>query len=182
MVIKVIKLYLDCDGVILNTIDTVKELMIKDGIEPKDELIVHDYFISKIDWNILIKEAGILKDALNKIKFLLSLGIYDARILTTITCLMEPSCKINYFNKNLPGIEVITVPWGVRKDNVVDARNSILVDDSKNNILNWRLAGGLGLHYVNENPNYNLMEISDLLSIVRFNGEIEDRNVKRLIR
>ena len=138
MVIEVIRLYLDCDGVILNTIDKVKELMIKDGIEPKDELIVHDYFVSKIDWNVLIKEAGILKDALNKIKFLFSLGIYDTKILTTITCMIEPECKIRYFNEHLPRIEVITVPWGVRKDSVVDARNSILVDDSKNNILNWR--------------------------------------------
>ena len=113
-------------------------------------MVVHDYFVSKIDWNILIKDAGVLKDALNKIKYLLSLGIYDAKILTTVTCMMEPTCKINCFDEHLPGVEVITVPWLVRKDTVVDARNSILVDDSKTNILNWRDAGGIGLHFVKE--------------------------------
>lgn len=176
-----IKLYLDCDGVILNTIDKTKEWMKRDNIDPKDEMIVHDYFVSKIDWNILIQEAGVLKDALNKIKYLLSLGIYDAKILTTVTCMLEPECKINYFNEKLPGVEVITVPWLVRKDEVVDAKNSILVDDSKGNILNWRDAGGVGLHFVKENPRFNSMEIDNLLDIPKFNDKL-DNYVKKLIR
>lgn len=176
-----IKLWLDCDGVILNTIDKTKEWMIRDNIDPKNEDVVHEYFENKIDWQILIKEAGVLKDSLNKIKYLLSLGIYDIKILTTVTSMLEPIHKTNYFNDVLPEVEVITVPWGVRKDKVVYARNSILVDDSKTNIFNWRDSDGIGLHFVKENPNWDMMEIDNLLDIPRFNDNVKTYS-KRLTR
>ena len=176
-----INLYLDCDGVLLDTIDKTKEWMKRDGIDPNNVDLVHEYFVEVIDWEKLIKEAGVLNDALNKVRYLQTLGIYDTKILTTVTSLLEPIHKINYFSKELPGIEVIPVPWLVRKDSVVDARNSILVDDSKTNIRNWREAGGIGLQFVKENPNLELMEINDLLHIPRFNHELEAK-VKKLTR
>lgn len=165
-----VKLYLDCDGVILDTIDKALEWMKIEHLDIHNSDLVHEYFV-QTDWNKLIEEAGVLNDALAKIKFLCSMGNYDTKILTTCVNGQEPIIKTNYFRKQLPGIEVITVPWLVRKDSVVDARGSILVDDSQTNIANWNEAGGIGIKFVKENPDLELMEINNLLDITKFDGK-----------
>ena len=167
-----IDLYLDCDGVILDTIDKALEWMILEHLDIHNSDLVHEYFV-QADWNKLIEEAGILNNAIEKIKLLQSIGIYDTRILTTCVNGLEPIIKKDFFNKQLPGIDVITVPWLVRKDSVVDARNSILVDDSKTNIVNWREAGGIGLQFVKEKPNLEMMEINNLLDVPQFSGKVK---------
>ena len=172
-----IRLYLDCDGVILDTIDKTYEWMNLENLDIHDADLVHEYFVSRVNWDKLIKEAGVLNDAINKVKKLMEMGTYDPTILTTCVSLLEPVIKMNYFKNELPNVPVITVPWLVRKDRVVDANGSILVDDSKRNIANWRESGGIGLHFVKENPNLELMEINDLMDIPKFNNK-----VKKLVR
>lgn len=172
-----IDLYLDCDGVILDTIDKTYEWMQLEHLDITDANLVHEYFVNRVNWEKLIREAGVLKDSLKKIKKLKAMGIYDIRILTTCVSVLEPLIKTDYFKKELPDIPVITVPWLVKKDSVVDARNSILVDDSKQNILFWREAGGVGLHFIKEKTDLEQMEITDLMDIPKFNGK-----VKKLVR
>lgn len=170
------KLYLDCDGVILDTIDKALELMRKDNLNTSDSDLVHEYFVNS-DWIKLIREAGVLNNSIDKIRHLMELGIYDIKILTTCVNKDEPFIKTAYFEIMLPEIPVITVPWLVRKDSVVDARNSILVDDSRTNIRNWREAGGVGIHFVKNNPNFDQMETNDLLEVPKF-----DTKVKKLVK
>ncbi len=156
-------IYLDCDGVILNTMDTAYANMKKMGLDINDSDVVHEYFIN-VNWNNLIKQAGVLNDSIDKIKFLRSLG-YNFKILTTCVNKDEPEIKRNYFFNMLPCIEVITVPWKVNKSSVVRARGNVLIDDSRHNITDWNEARGQGILF-----NHNLSDsddecINDLLCI-----------------
>lgn len=168
-----IKLYLDCDGVILDTIDKTYEWMQLENLDINDKDLVHEYFVNRVNWDKLIREAGVLKDSLNKIKKLCQMGIYEPTILTTCVSILEPCIKTDYFKRELPNIPVITVPWLVRKDSVVDANGCLLVDDSKTNVYNWNEKGGTGLLFVKEHPKFELNEIDDLLDIPKFNDKVK---------
>ena len=169
-------LYLDCDGVILDTIDKAYELMRRDGLDPKNRELVNKYFVD-VDWLYLINEAGQLDNSIEKIIKLREMGIYDIKILTTCVNKNEPWIKTLYFEQELPGIPVITVPWMVRKDSVVDADNSILVDDSTTNVTNWRESGGIGLHFVKGFASLEDMQINDLMDIPKI-----EQKVKKIVR
>ena len=81
------------------------------------------------------------------------------------THLNEESVKRTLFNKLLPGVRVITVNFNDNKDEVVDPINNILVEDTLSNALRWRNAGGIGLYFVKENPDFLNDEIADLSEI-----------------
>ena len=68
-------LYLDCDGVILDTMDTAYRMMKEEGLDVTDGKVVNHFFINT-DWNILIYEAGVLKNAILKIKKIIGIIIF----------------------------------------------------------------------------------------------------------
>ena len=68
-------LYLDCDGVILDTMDTAYRMMSEEGLDISNGEVVNHFFINT-DWNILIYEAGIIKDAIIKIKKIIASNIF----------------------------------------------------------------------------------------------------------
>lgn len=159
-------LYLDCDGVILDTIDEAYRMMEEVGLDSKNKELVHKFFLN-VDWNLLVLRAGILKDAVNKIKKIRESNLFkDIIILTKISGnLYEEEVKRNLFGELLPEIEIITVKFNDNKDEVVNPKNNILVEDTLNNAIRWRNAGGIGLYFVKENPNYMYDEIADLSEI-----------------
>ena len=159
-------LYLDCDGVILDTIDEAYCMMKELGLDTSDQILVNKFF-RMVDWNILILRAGILKDSISKIKKIITSATFkDVVILTKISGnLNEESVKRTLFNKLLPGVRVITVNFNDNKDEVVDPINNILVEDTLSNALRWRNAGGIGLYFVKENPDFLNDEIADLSEI-----------------
>lgn len=170
-------LYLDCDGVILDTIDTAYRLMQIEGLDITNRKTVDNYFINS-DWNVLIYEAGILKNAIIKIKKIIASNIFSSvKILTKISGnLEEEKIKKILFGKLLPNVEVITVKIDDNKDEIVDPVNNILVEDSINNADRWNLAGGVGVYFVKENPDYSKNQIDDLSDI------LEPISVKRLLK
>lgn len=156
-------LYLDCDGVILNTIDTAYELMKEEGLDITNWRTVNRFFIN-VDWNMLIEQAGVIKDAINKIKRIIELNIFKEVVILTKTSgnLYEEEIKRNFFGEVLPGIRVITVDFYANKDEVVNPVNNILVEDSVKNAVRWNNAGGIGVFFVKSNPDYEKDEIDDL--------------------
>ena len=60
------KLYLDCDGVILNTVaDDIYEMLVNMGITDSDDIT--SYF-AKLNWDEFIAERGQIDNACTKIK------------------------------------------------------------------------------------------------------------------
>lgn len=161
-------LYLDCDGVILDTIDTAYYLMQQVGLDINSSQVIHDYFVN-VDWNILIYEAGFINRSITKIKRLESLHLFKEIVILTKTSGNEHEEKIKriLFGKLLPEIRVITVDFSDNKDEVVNPVGQILVEDSLNNAKRWSLAGGISIIFKKDNPNIDNMEISDLEDVVK---------------
>ena len=170
-------LYLDCDGVILNTIDTAYRMMEAEGLDITNHETVNHFFINT-DWNILIYEAGIINNAISKIKRIIESNVFAKVCILTKTSgnVDEEKIKRILFGKLLPSVEVITVDFYDNKDEVVNPVNHVLVEDSISNADRWKHAGGVGVYFVKKEPDLEKDEINDLEDIVKTNS------VKRLLK
>ena len=184
-----IELYLDCDGVIKDTINTTLTLMTLEGYDIKDKNQIDYYFTNKADWSKIWPNSPNINDSINTIKYLDSLGIFNISILTKCTSKMEPFIKIKGFSEELPGIPVIIVDDSLNKSDVVDATGSFLIDDSTRNVIDWINNGGIGVHFFDESnkktgisdlsQNNGLLEINNLLNILYL---LDYREVSDLIK
>lgn len=155
------KLYLDCDGVILDTIKRSYKMLKESGIIGEDAVTK---FYSSIDWEKLIEESGEINDSLNKIKVLLN--YFDIQILTHVNTNYESRVKTEYFGKNLPGVNVISVPKTIEKADYVDAKDSILVDDYTPNLDYWKNMGGIPVKFSDSGRECPYPVITDLLELI----------------
>ena len=145
-----IKLYFDCDGVILDTIRRSEELAIERGFNPEDSEDFHNFFL-EVDWHKLIYEAGILNDSLNKIRRIINerKDYYDVAILTKYNPEnpTEEAAKRYFFSMFLPDVEVIMVPFHGHKHETVNPVGNILVEDSRSNADKWDFSGGVAVRF-----------------------------------
>lgn len=151
------KLYLDCDGVILNTINTSYRILKEKGIKDEDEV---RKFYFNLDWYNLIIKSGEINDSIVKIKELLSL--YDISILTHVNSDNEVAAKKKYFDEVLPGVEVITVKKRIAKADYVNPQGAILVDDFTPNLDYWNQKGGISIKFSDNGNSSKYPTISDL--------------------
>lgn len=158
------KIYLDCDGVILDTIAKSYQLLKEKGITEEEEV---REFYSSICWKKLIKESGQINDAIEKIKELTK--YFDIEILTHVNSENEANVKIEYFAKELPGIKVITVPKTIKKADFVDPTNIILVDDYSPNLEYWESKGGIPIKFFDTKKECPYIVITDLLELLNIN-------------
>lgn len=156
-----IKLYLDCDGVILDTINKSYAMLKKTNLTT--ELEVRNFY-SNIDWEKLIEESGEINDSINKIKELVK--YFDVEILTHVYSDYEAGVKIQYFSKMLPNVNVITVPKVIKKADFVDSKGCILVDDYSKNLVYWEENGGIPVKFSQDEEDCQYVVISDLLELI----------------
>lgn len=127
------KIYFDMDGVLA-----------KWQIDAKfEEIFEPNYFKNLPKWNgyHLLKE--LLKKYKNKIYIL-------SAYLTDVPYPLED--KNSWLNKFFPEIEKthrIFVPYGHDKNDFVDAKDCILIDDFSKNLFSWEESGGIGIKYIN---------------------------------
>ena len=158
------KLYLDCDGVILDTINKSYQMLKEEGITTEEEV---RKFYSNIDWEKLIEESGEIKNSITKIIELEN--NFDIEILTHVNSENESRVKIEYFKRMLPGINVITVPKNMKKADIVNPQGSILVDDYSPNLEYWKEKGGIPVKFSDSGKNYEYTVITDLLELLNLN-------------
>lgn len=143
-------LYLDFDGVIVDSIKVTYKMMEEKGISIEDTPRVREFY-RDLDWFKLLNNINQLSNSIRCIKKLQEEGTYNLYILTTVNSLDEIEAKLNYvrgFGLNIP---IISVPKGVNKNDVVEAKNNILVDDYSGNLYAWESAGGIGVKFSEEN-------------------------------
>jgi len=143
-------LYIDFDGVIMNTIE-ISYLELKkiglDDKDPKDQKQVRKYY-AELDWHILLNEkASIINDAMNCIKQILDSELYEVSILSHVNSLQEAIEKVKYIRKYFRDITVIPVPREISKTEMVHTEGDILVDDYVGNLQEWKEAGGIGIKF-----------------------------------
>lgn len=162
-----IKLYLDCDGVILDTINRSYQMIKEAGIT--DEMEVRKFY-SSISWEKLIRESGEIDNSISKIKELVK--YFDVEILTHVNSDNEAMVKKKYFAGVLPGVNVITVPKNIAKADFVDPEGAILVDDFSPNLEYWEEKGGISVKFSDSGKECPYIIITDLLQLL----DIEFKN------
>ena len=154
------KKYLSCEGVILDT-----ETGLFDKYYEQKRLNPHlqkKQFLQALDWENWLAQAQVLNNALEIIQ---NYDPSDIAILTQIYSLQEAQEKIKYFrNKNLKN-NIILIPPGITKSNIIDANGNILVDNNLTQLAAWQNNQGISIYYglcLQEYPHItNLEEILD---------------------
>ena len=139
-------LYIDFDGVILDTIrvtyDMVDRLEInRENFEKMSE------FYENLNWKKILSLTPIINDAFNCIDKLLKCGKFNIAILTHVNSLDESVAKINYIRKYTKEVTIIPVPREISKTKMCKIENSILVDDYSGNLKEWEKEGGIGIQF-----------------------------------
>ena len=142
-------IYIDLDGVILNSEERMLERKYNIGLQDhKSKEEFNKYFnytcLHPVEWDYIIRGAYSINNSVEIIKELEK--IRKIAILTKIHTLYEMKVKIEDLRNNR-GIKcpVIFVPPGVKKHNVVLPNGQMLIDDSEKNVKLWFENGGVGL-------------------------------------
>lgn len=164
------KLYLDCDGVILDTINMSYKMIKNKGLTDEKEI---EHFYRNLSWEELIIEAGEIDNSIEKIKKLAK--VYDVEILTHVNSDGEVIAKLNYFKEVLPEVRVITVPKEIRKADAVNPVGNVLVDDFMPNLEYWHEMGGIPIKFSDSGKECIYDTITDL-------SELLELNIKKKVR
>ena len=137
-------LYIDFDGVILNT----EPLLFEEWNKlPNKHLLNEDdkiKYVHDANWYTIIKNAEIINDS---IYYLNNMDPTKTFILTKIHSQDEGVEKVLWLRKNGVKQSVILVPYKVRKIDMVDALGNTLVDDSLRNLKEWKREGGYPIFF-----------------------------------
>lgn len=139
-------LYIDFDGVILDTINVIYDLMESLGIDRSDEVNAR-HFYETLDWKAILSETPQINDSMQCIEKILDSNLFDTAILTHVNSLNEIVEKVKFIRKYLGNITIIPVPKQISKTKMVHAKDAILVDDYSGNLKEWEEAGGIGIRF-----------------------------------
>ncbi len=139
-------LYIDFDGVILNTIELSYKMLEDDGIDMKDDNAVLSYY-EKMNWEKLLERATVINDSINCLKKILESRRFNVAILTHVITLEEAVEKVKYIRKYFQDITIIPVPKKIHKTKMVHTENAILVDDYSGNLIEWENEKGIGVRF-----------------------------------
>ena len=143
------QLYIDFDGVILDTMTKSYEELKKENIDRKDQDKVMEFF-RNLDWKKLIEETEEINDSINEIKKICDSKKFNVYILTHVNSKEEEIEKINYLSNILPSVNVMPTPIEIAKCNIVNPLNSVLVDDYSKNLILWKDEDGIPIKFSNE--------------------------------
>jgi len=144
-----INLYIDFDGVIVDTINETYEMMRQKNINLNDSDKVINFY-KELDWVKLLNNTKEINNAFENIKKLQESGIYNPCILTTVNSLNEINAKVSFIRSKNKLINIICTPKEVDKCKMVNSRNAILVDDYSKNLDAWIQNGGIGIKFSNK--------------------------------
>ena len=156
-----IKLYLDFDGVILDTIDVTYRMY-----EDNDMYQDIRSFYRDLDWDYVLSISHPINDSINCIKNLVSSNLYDVTILTHVVTEKEAISKKKYLESVLPSVKFIAVDREIDKCDAVDPTDSVLVDDYMGNLELWISKGGIAIKFSDKGKKYDIMSISSLNMLI----------------
>lgn len=158
-------LYIDFDGVILDTIPALYEALAEAHISIEDEPKMRQ-FIANLDWNKLLKTTPVIGDSLNELQQIIDSHKYNVAILTHVNSLAEAIEKVNYLRQYFKDITIIPVPKAISKTKMVETKDAILVDDYAGNLREWALEGGIGIRFNREGESKGFKVIKNLKELL----------------
>ena len=159
------RLYIDFDGVVMDTIPTLYKDLEKKGISLEDDESVRSAFFAEYDFSQVIKDKFILNDSSKR---------FEISFLSHINSLREGTVKIRYLRRHFKNITIILVPRGVSKTKMVHSKDAILVDDFSGNLREWNETGGIAVRFSKnlESKGYKVIDRLDkLLDMFDKNGD-----------
>ncbi len=154
-------LYIDFDGVIMDTINKTYQMMDEENIDKSDNEEVRKFY-ENIDWKRLLVEAGEINGAIEKVKKLNDSKKFNVSILTHVNSLDEAIEKVKFIRKFYDDITVIPVPKAISKTKMVHTKDAILVDDYTSNLVEWKSEGGIGIKFSIKPKKSEFVVIDDL--------------------
>ena len=139
-------LYIDFDGVIMDTIKVTYDMLDRLEVNREDFEKMSEFY-ENLNWKKILSLTPIINDSFNCIKKLLCCEKFNIAILTHVNSLDEAVAKINYIRKYIKDITVIPVPREISKTKVCKSEGAILVDDYSGNLRDWEKEGGIGIQF-----------------------------------
>lgn len=139
-----LNLYIDFDGVILDTVTPTYTDLEKQNLKTEEEIL--DFFIN-YPWKDIIDDKYIIKDAINDIQKIIDSDKFNLAILTHINSLKEAVLKIKYLRNHFKDITIIPCPKEVSKTKMVHTKGAILVDDYAGNLREWEKEQGVPVRF-----------------------------------
>ncbi len=173
-----IKLYIDFDGVILDTIDVSYKMLKLTGVNLKDKKKVEKFY-NELDWDELIKKSKPINDSINNIKKIVESNLYDISILTHVNSQSEIEVKEKFIKKYLKNIDTIYVSKLYDKCDVVDCYNTVLVDDFMGNLEKWSKKGGIPIKFSTTGKEYDCISINNLGMLIEKYNDIKNKLYKQ---
>lgn len=156
-------LYVDFDGVIVDTIRITYDMLDRLGVDRKNLEKMSEFYCN-LNWKQLLSLTPIINDGFNCLKKIASTSKFNIAILTHVNSLDEAVAKINYIRKYFKNVTIIPVPREVSKTKMIDAKDSILIDDYSGNLREWEEAGGIGVQFstdLNKNKGFKVIDKLD---------------------
>lgn len=162
-------LYIDFDGVILDTFPVLTKKLEESGTDRSNDSNIRDFF-SKLDWKSIIDTTPQINDSIECIKTVIESKMFDdVKVLTHVNSENEIKVKTDFINKYIPNLKVIGVPKPIKKNEFLNiVEDSVLIDDFAYNLDEWHNAGGIAIKFGTTNKKCDYPKISridDLLNI-----------------
>lgn len=139
-------LYIDFDGVVLDTITPMYKMLEEEKIDRKDSEKVVE-FLKRTDYNEIIKKSPEINNSISAIKKIINSNKFNVNILTHVVTLEEGVVKTEFIRKYFKDITMILVPKQISKTKMVHTKDSILVDDYAGNLRSWEKEGGIPVRF-----------------------------------
>lgn len=178
-----INLYLDFDGVLVDTINETYKMLEKLGINIKDTEKVNKFY-RELDWSSVLSNTKEINDSFKNIELLEKSDICNICILTTVHSCDEMRAKVSYIRSKNKNINIICVPKGVEKCEIVDPKNSILIDDYSGNLKTWVENGGIGIKFSNKSSGeyFTIDSLDKLINDFPFQCSNNDITLKKHLK
>lgn len=139
-------MYIDFDGVVLDTIETTYEMLAKVNIDKNNEEEVR-HFYSNLDWEHVINSSSEINNSISAIQKIIDSKLYNISILTHVNSLPEAVAKVKFIRNHFKDITIIPVPKALSKTNMVNSAGAVLIDDFSGNLSEWERAGGFSVRF-----------------------------------
>lgn len=166
-------IFIDCDGVILDSEQRMLERKEKAGFlnhTSSSEFTNYFSLADTIDgeWEYIIKNAKSINNSVEIIRELENMKTKIA-ILTKIHSLKEMKIKVEDLRENRHiSAPIFFVPQGIKKHQMIIPDGQLLIDDSKSNIDGWIKFGGAGLLFdekIDKNSKVKVKSLEFLLKL-----------------
>ena len=160
-----INLYIDFDGVIMNTIEVGYKMVDEMGIKKTVESVGD--FYRNLDWeDFLNNKCTQINGSINCIQKIIDSNLFNVNILSHVTCLNEAVAKIKYIRQYFKDITFIPVPKEISKTQMVHTKDAILIDDYAGNLREWVSADGIGIRFNLDHEDKGFTNIDRLDQII----------------